>query len=167
MFVATSPTITRRSVNVPWLLVGGYVVATLDMLVAMAYWGRYGLSPSHILQSIATWLLGPGAYAGGLATAVLGAVLYGHLLWGVVALYRAVARRHPLLLHRPFLCGSVYGVLAYLAIFQVLAPLLSGTRAGFDRPLWLAVCVVTYAILVGIPCALFSRLSAAQDISRR
>jgi hypothetical protein len=58
-------------------------------------------------------------------------------------------------------------VLAYLAIFQVLAPLLGSTRAGFDRPLWLALCVVTYATVVGVPCALLSRLSAAQGLSRR
>lgn len=151
---------SRRALRMPWLLVGGYTVAALDMLAAMAYWAPDGVSAIRVLQSVATWILGPAAYNGGMATALLGAFVYAQVMWGVVALYRAIARRYPVLLRRPVTCGVLYGAVAYVAIFQVTAPLLSGIRPAFD-PLWVATCVVVYTTLVGIPCALFAREAAA------
>lgn len=150
----------RRALRMPWLLVGGYTVAALDMLAAMAYWAPDGVSAIRVLQSVATWILGPAAYTGGMVTALLGAFVYAQVMWGVVALYRAIARRYPVLLRRPVTCGVLYGALAYVAIFQVMAPLLSGIRPAFD-PLWVATCVVVFTTLVGIPCALFAREAAA------
>ncbi|MHB1056616.1 MAG: hypothetical protein ACYC0F_01885 [Rhodanobacter sp.] len=150
----------RRAIRLPWLLIGGYTVATLDMLAAIAYWTAHGSSATRVLQSVATWFLGPAAYAGGATTAVLGMVVYAQLMWGVVALYHAIAQRHPVLLRRPLACGAVYGALAYAAIFQVMAPLLSGIHPAFE-PVWVATCVVVYTTLVGMPCALFARAAAA------
>ena len=151
-----------HSHSMPWLLLGGYTVATLDMLCAIAYWAPRGVDASRVLQSIPAWFLGPAAYAGGIATAVLGALLYGHLMWGVVALYHALSRRHPVLLRKPILYGACYGALAYFAIFGGLASLLSGKPASLGEPAWILTCVVVYMILVGIPCALFSRAASAK-----
>jgi hypothetical protein len=145
----------------PWLLLGGYTVATLDSLCAIAYWAPHGLSASRIMQTFAAWVLGPAALTGGIATAFLGAVIYGHLMWGVVALYHAIARRHPVLLQRPILCGSLYGLIAYCAIFKVLAPLLTGKLPALSDPAWELTCILVFMTLVGIPCALFSRAAAA------
>lgn len=149
---------SRRALRVAWLPIGGYTVATLDMLVAMAYWAPHGVHPSRILQGIASWVLGPSAFMGGSATAVLGALFYGQLLWGVVALYHALAQRYPILLRHPFRCGAIYGALAYGVIFQVVAPLLTGVHGPLGLE-WVTTCVLTYSFLVGIPCALFSRLA--------
>ena len=139
-----------------WLMLGGCTVATLDMLSAMAYWGRHGVMPEHILQGITAWIVGPAAFNGGFGSALLGALLYGQLMWGVVALYHALARRQPLLLRRPLLCGGVYGAMAYIAIFQVMAPLLTGSTGPHELP-WIATCAIVYITLVGMPCALFAR----------
>jgi len=150
----------RRRLATPWLLIGGYTTATLDLLAAVAYWAPQGVAPSRIPQSIASWLLGSEAYIGGAFTAVLGAFFYGHLMWGVVLLYHAMARRRPLLLRRPLVCGALYGAAAYVAIFQVLAPLCFGARPVHDAA-WTATCLLVYASLVGIPCAFFSRAALA------
>jgi hypothetical protein len=93
-------------------------------------------------------------------TAVLGVLLYGQLLWGVATLYDALARRYPLLWRRPLACGAVYGIAAYVAIFQLLAPALTGMRPAV-APLWTATCLLAYATVVGIPCALCSRAARA------
>jgi hypothetical protein len=161
MPVALSVATPRRTIRLPWLLVGGYTVATLDMLAAIAYWAPHGTPATRILQSVATWILGPAAYAGGTTTALLGMVVYAQLMWGVVALYHAIAQRHPVLLRHPMTCGAIYGVAAYVAIFQLMAPLLSGIRPAFD-PAWIATCVVVYATLVGMPCALFARAATRE-----
>lgn len=158
--ITSASALARRRLATPWLLIGGYTTATLDLLAAVAYWAPQGVTPSRIPQSIASWLLGPEAYTGGVFTAVLGALLYGQLLWGVVMLYHAIARRHALLLRRPRLCGALYGAAAYVAIFQVLAPLCFGARPVPD-PVWTATCLLVYATLVGIPCAFFSRAALA------
>lgn len=149
----------RRGTSTAWLMLGGYTVATLDMLSAMAYWAPHGVTPEHILQVVVAWLVGPIAFAGGWGTALLGALLYGLLMWGVVALYHALARKWPLLLRRPLLCGGIYGALAYPAIFRILVPLLTGNHSLPALP-WMATCVIVYITLVGMPCALFARAAA-------
>jgi hypothetical protein len=154
-----SPT-RRHGPAVPWLLLGGYTAAVLDLSVAMAYWTPRGLAASRIPQGIASWLLGPAAFYGGMLTAVLGVLLYGQLLWGVATLYDALARRHPLLWRRPLVCGAVYGIAAYVAIFHLLVPVLTGMRP-VAAPLWTATCLLAYATVVGIPCALCSRAAWA------
>lgn len=158
MSVAQTLRSSRRALRIAWLPIGGFTVAALDLLAAMAYWAPHGVTPSRILQDIASWLLGPMAFMGGTSTAVLGALLYGQLLWGVIAFYHALAQRYPVMLRHPFRCGAIYGALAYGAIFQVMAPLLTGVRGPLD-PEWIVTCVLVYAFLVGIPCALFSRLA--------
>jgi hypothetical protein len=155
---AVSPFPDHRAVAMPQLLGVGYMAAVLDLLAATAYWTPHGVSPWRIPQSIAAWLLGPPAYAGGILTAAFGVLLYGQVLWGVAAAYRAIARRHRLLLRRPFLCGALYGMAAYVAIFQVLVPLLFGVHQVASAP-WTMTCLLAYAAVVGIPCALGARAS--------
>src|SRR3546814_14089545 len=79
-------------------------------------------------------LLGPAAFSGGIATAALGAFIYGHLMWGVVPLHHAIAGRRPVLLRRPVICGSIYGAVAYFGIFTGLAPLMPGKPANLGAP---------------------------------
>lgn len=155
------PRLWRHSaIPFPWLLLGGYTVAAFDVAAAIAWWTPQGFPASRILQSFAAWVLGPAAYTGGIASALLGAVLYGHLMWGVVVLYDRLARRHPVLLRRPLPCGAMYGAIAYAFIFHLLAPLLSGKAVDYSQAGWIATCVVVFMTLVGIPCALFSRAAA-------
>jgi len=156
------PAARARQRSLPWLLLGGYTVAALDVLCAIAYWAPQGVGAGRILQTFAAWFLGPAAYSGGVATATLGALVYGHLMWGVVALYHAIARRHPVLLRRPILCGAAYGAVAYFAIFAGLASLFTGKPASLGEPAWILTCIVVYMTLVGIPCALFSRAAGTR-----
>ena len=60
------------------ILVGGFIVGTLDLVYAIAVY-----SPKHpilIPQTIASGVLGAKAYSGGGATAVLGVVLHFQVL---------------------------------------------------------------------------------------
>lgn len=157
------PAPRHSAVGIPWLLLGGYTVATFDLAFAIMYWVPQGGSAMRVLQSIASWFLGSAAYSGGIATALFGVLAYAHLMWGVVALYRALSRRLPVLLRRPFACGAAYGVLAYLVIFKLAVPLLALHDPDSARLDWTLACVAVYALLVGVPCALFARASADAD----
>lgn len=160
MYTSVSRPWRRPAIPFPWLLFGGYAVAALDLAIAIAWWQPQGVSASRILQSFTAWVLGPAAYHGGAASAVLGALLYGNLMWGVFALYHRLAKKHPVLLHRPVACGAVYGAVAYFSIFHCLAPLLSGKAVDYSQVGWIATCVLVFMTLVGIPCALFSRAAS-------
>jgi hypothetical protein len=145
--------------RMPWLLLGGLAVASLDLAFASAYWMQFGASPTRVLQSIAAWMLGPPAFDGGLRTALLGALSYGLLMWGVVAGYHAASRRWALLRERPVLCGAVYGAMTYVLVLEIAVPLLSAAGPTPRQLDWTLACVVAYVLLVGIPAAQFSRLA--------
>ena len=142
--------------RIPWSAVAGVGGAIVDLAVAAAYWSQFHVDPIRIPQGIAAWFIGPEAYAGGMAAAWFGLLAYCTLVCGACALYRKTAQRWNGLQRRPFLYGSAYGVLAYGVIFWIVAPLLTGS-GGSTKPGWIALCVVTYAVAIGIPAALAAR----------
>ena len=133
------------------------MAAALDTLVAMGWWAPKGVAPEHILQGYTSWLIGPAAFSEGFGAALIGALIYAHLMSCLMAIYYVCARRFALLWEHPLLCGGVYGALAYFAIFQMIVPMLTGASATAHGISWIATCVVTYMTFVGMPCALFSR----------
>ncbi|THD06914.1 hypothetical protein [Rhodanobacter lindaniclasticus] len=152
-----------QSVLVPmlWLIAGGCAAATVDTAVAMAWWGPKGIAPEHILQGFASWFIGPRAFAGGLVTALAGALIYAQMMCALVVVYYVCARRSASLWERPLLCGGVYGALAYFAIFQVMVPALTGAHPKTLDMVWIATCLAVYITVVGSFCALFSRAAGA------
>lgn len=135
------------------LVLGGICLALADLGFAMAYWAMQQVPLIRIPQSIAAWVLGSHAFAGGWTSALLGTALYALLIVGVVLAYRLASQRYRLLLRRPLACGAVYGVLAYLLVFQIVVPHFT---AATVRPMaldWLLACVAAYIVLIGIPCA--------------
>ena len=148
------------SAHAPWSAVVGIGGAMVDLAVAAVYWSQFHVDPIRIPQSIAAWFIGRDAFTGGAATALLGLLLYCGLVCAVCAHYRAAAGRWTVLLRRPFLCGALYGMLAYGVIFWIGVPLLTGD-GGSIRPGWIGLCVVTYILAIGVPAALAARATLA------
>src|SRR5690606_16827508 len=114
-----SPALSARA---PWTAIAGVGGALVDLAVAAAYWSQFHVEAIRIPQGIAAWVIGRGAFDGGAATALFGLLLYCGLVCAACVLYRAAARRWDVLARQPVLCGALYGVLAYGAIFWVIAP---------------------------------------------
>lgn len=144
---------SRRTLN--GVLACGTLAAGLDLGLAMLWWHPLGVAPARVLQSIAEWTIGPSAYAGGAATAVLGLLVYWALMCALAAGCRVLARRIPLLARHPLPCGALYGLAAYVAIFGFLVPASIG-RPAFGPPAWAMACALAYAFLIGVPCAWFA-----------
>ncbi|MBF6025804.1 hypothetical protein [Lysobacter niastensis] len=142
-----------------WLLFGGVLVGTLDLAFAAGFWWlRSGVAPIRIPQSIASWVLGrEAALSGGIATAMLGMALYYYLTTAMVTGYHRLAQRHPLLLQRPLTMGALYGIALYALLFKVAVPLWSAAAPRPEPLEWTLACIVAYALLIGIPAALFAR----------
>lgn len=134
------------------IVVGGLLAGTLDILAAFAMsWPR--AAPARVLQSIASGVLGPSSYQGGLRTAALGLLLHFVIALGAAAVYGAASRQWSVLWLRPVRCGLAYGVIVYLVMNLVVVPL---SRIGFRLPAWpsIALLVVIHMVCVGLPIAL-------------
>src|SRR5215475_15541744 len=87
------------------ILLGGLVAGVLDAIDGVVAFGLKGLNPIQVLQYIASGLLGPSAFSGGLATAALGAVLHFVIAFVVAAVYVAASRWLIALKIKPLLFG--------------------------------------------------------------
>lgn len=143
------------------LIVGGLAIGLADLVFATTFWWTRNVPPVRILQSIAAGLLGGDSYAGGAATAVLGALLHFLIAIAFVVACHLLLRRWPRLARHPVRHGFVYGLLLYLAMNFVVLPLsAAGMPDVTDLP-WVAPSVVVH-LAIGIACfAVVERASAS------
>lgn len=149
----------------PWtfVLVGGFVAGTLDIVYACLFWGLKREVPAQqVLQSVAAGLLGEASFEGGWATAALGLALHFLIALSMAAAYYLAAGRLPVLRERPFLCGAGYGLLLYAVMNYVVVPL-SAAGSGSKDPLWITLTIAVHALLIGIPIALAARRARLED----
>lgn len=141
------------------LLYGGLFVGFVDIVEIMVFVGLKGISPTRVLQHIASGLLGRSSYGGGLPTAALGLALHFLIAFAVVAVYLAASRRLPRLVEAPIVWGLVYGLAVYLVMNRVVVPA-SATAPG-ARTLPAVLNGLTVHVLgVGLPAALFARAAS-------
>jgi hypothetical protein len=151
----------RSGLRVPslpgWLRVGA-LAAIADLGVAAAYWGGLsGTAPVRMPQSVASWVLGPAAFAGGAGSATLGLVLYMAVVAAIVAAFQALCIRFVAPGRHLYLLGAGYGVAAYLVLFHVVVPYFTAATVSKRPWHWEATCAVAYAVLVGMPSAWLAR----------
>jgi hypothetical protein len=140
-----------------FVLAGGLVAGTLDIVYACLFWALKGDVPAQrILQSVAAGLLGEASFEGGRATAALGLALHYLIAVSMSVVYYLAARRLPRLRQRPFLCGAGYGLLLYAVMNYVVVPL-SAAGPGSKDPLWVTLSIAVHALLIGVPIALAVR----------
>jgi hypothetical protein len=149
------------------IVVGIAVVAVLDILEPIIFYGLRGVSPIRIFQSVASGLLGREAYAGGVPSALLGATLHVFIATVVVVVYWLASRRIGLLTRRPLLCGVMYGLAVYAVMTFVVIPL-SAIGGGLRIPQLPALLngIFAHVVCVGPPSALAAR-AAAREASGR
>ena len=146
------------------LALGALTVGVLDLLDAVVFFGLRGGPVTTILQSIASGLLGPAAFDGGTATAVLGMLLHFVIALMIVLTYRLASRWLPLLVREPIGFGVLYGVAVYLTMTLVVVPISAAGSGPPALPEWpvLANGLLIHILGVGVPSALFARASASQ-----
>jgi uncharacterized membrane protein YagU involved in acid resistance len=144
------------------VILGGSLVAVLDIAAAFALRGAFGSPPIRVLQGIASGVLGPAAFQGGMSTAALGMVLHVVIAFVVAAVYYVVSRWWPGLVRHPVASGLAYGVVVHFIMNEIVLPL---SRVAFRRPPWYVALsmVVIHMVCVGLPIS----LSVARDGSLR
>ena len=148
-----SPPLARRSSPLIFVLAGGVVAGTLDIVFACVFWAlKAGVPARRILQSVAAGLLGRGSFQGGLTTAALGLFLQYVIAVSMSLAYYLVARRWPPLRRRPVACGAAYGLVLYGVMNYVVVPL-SAAQTGSHDALWIGLSIAVHVLFVGIPIA--------------
>jgi uncharacterized membrane protein YagU involved in acid resistance len=148
--------ISPRPSPARWIIAGGLLVGTLDLLFAGGFWAMRNVPPIRIAQSIAAGVLGDASYDGGAASAWLGVVLHYFIAMMFVLVYWLMARRAAALLQRPVRYGLLYGLLLYLVMNFVVLPLSAAGMPSFNDTSWLVASVAMH-LLIGVLCARFAR----------
>lgn len=136
---------------------GGLIAGTLDILAAFVNSGWRGVSPTRVLQSIASGLLGANSFKGGFATAVLGLVLHFFIATTAAAVYYAASRKLKVLIEQPIVCGLAYGIPVYLVMNLIVLPLSAVPFKVSHAPTNVATAALILMFCVGLPIALVIR----------
>lgn len=131
-----------------WLITG-----TLDIGIAVTYYPLTGRgNPFTILQGIASGLLGPSAFLGGVATAALGLACHYAiaLIWTVV--FFVVYPRVGVLSYSRTLTAVLYGVFVSVAMSLVVLPMSHVAHRPFDLRFFV-IATVMLIVSIGTPLA--------------
>jgi hypothetical protein len=156
----------RHATRFVWaILLGGLVAGALDLLSAFATLTSKTVTEIGILQYVASGLIGPSAFTGGTPTALLGVAVHFGLTLIMAAVFVLAAAIAPMLLRRPWLWGLIYGVITYLVMTRIAAPL---SAADWKIPQgWAVVAgLMAHCFYVGVPIAFIARYFISADARR-
>ena len=137
---------------------GGLGCGVFDITQAFVAFGLQNhMTPMKVLQSVASGLLGPKSFQGGIKTAILGGVCHFAIAFSWAAIYYVASRRLGVMTQSPVISGLLYGELVWLVMNLVVLPL----SAIHRWPVWNKASIITgpigHLFLVGLPIALAVR----------
>lgn len=156
MSMETTASLLREPRALMPVLWAGLACGVLDITAALVVYGYFGLKPMRLLQGIASGLLGPKAFDGGLATALLGLLCHFFIAFGAAAVYFAASRGVRLLVEQAVVCGVLYGVAVYFFMQLIVLPLSAAAKRPFSLKMTI-VGVVIHIFCVGLPISLIVR----------
>lgn len=147
-----------------WKVIVGatLLVGTLDIADAFIFYGLRGITPTRILQGIASGVFGRAAFGMGHRSALLGLIFHFFIAFCATTVFLVAARKLSTARH-PFLYGSLFGIALYIVMNYVVLPL---TKIGLRPtpplvPLINGVAALVFCI--GIPLAFIARRCVSQQ----
>jgi uncharacterized integral membrane protein len=147
-----------------WVLLGGTLAATFDIIFAFVFYGQRGVPPLRILQSIASGLLGTSSYSGGASTATLGLVLHFLIAIAAAFVFYTASRKLPWLVENAFIAGLVFGVCVYAVMNAAVVPLSAFPHKASFPPVVLTAGLLAHMFLVGLPISLCVRAQRRSEL---
>ena len=138
------------------VLWAGFACGVLDITAAFIVYGFFGAKPIPLLQGIASGLLGPKAFQGGLATALLGLLCHFVIAYGAATVFFAASRAIPFFIQNAVISGALYGVAAYFFMNRIVLPLSAAAKRPFSLKLMI-IGVIIHIFCVGLPISLSLR----------
>lgn len=134
------------------------VLDAIDAIVAFKV--VLGFDPIPIYQFVASGMLGPSAFSGGVGTALVGLIVHFIIAFSAACVFVAAATRWRALLDRPWLSGAVFGVGVWAFMNLVVTPLSRIPPSSFNLALFLNG-IIGHALFVGVPIAFAARAYAS------
>jgi hypothetical protein len=134
----------------------GFACGVLDITAAFIVYGFFGLKPVPLLRGIASGLLGPKAFDGGLATALLGLLCHFVIAFGAATVYFVASRALRVLVDQTVVFGALYGVAVYFFMNRIVLPLSAVAKRPFSMK-FMIIGVVIHIFCVGLPISLSVR----------
>ena len=144
------------------ILVGGGIAGALDIAYAIAYAVFRGSTAEHLLQVVASGLLGTAAYDGGSATAALGLACHMAMSLLFAAFFYAVARRWRGLAFHPWVSGPVYGLGVFGVMNFIVLPLSAFPHEVRFSLVGTGTNLLSHLFFFGLPIALATRRALAR-----
>ena len=143
------------------IVLTGLIVGTLDILSAVIIILSRGSTVTRLLQFIASGLLGPPAFQGGAATAVLGLALHFFIAFALVAVFYAARRSFGILREYAISSGIIDGLIVYDVMNLIVLPLSAAKpRHSISGDL---IQIGIHMFVIGLPTSLLlRRLSGAK-----
>ena len=138
------------------VLSAGFACGVLDITAALVVYGYLGAKPMRLLQGIASGLLGPQAFDGGLATALFGLLCHFFIAFGAATVYFVASRAIRPLIQYAVVSGALYGVAVYFFMNRIVLPLSAAAKRPFSLKLMI-VGVIIHIFCVGLPISLSVR----------
>ena len=147
-----------RTIGFAWLIAG-----VLDITSAFVIATIKGTGSIRMLQGIASGLLGPKSFEGGLATAGLGLAIHFFIALVAASVFYAASRKISFLTQQPFVSGLLYGIAVYLFMYWVVIRLVfPNAHPSLSRDV---TAVLVHMFLIGLPISLIiSRCSEKQTL---
>ncbi|HKV61992.1 MAG TPA: hypothetical protein VJO16_08775 [Candidatus Acidoferrum sp.] len=138
------------------ILWAGFACGVLDITAALLVYGLFGAKPVPLLQGIASGLLGPKAFSGGFATALLGLLCHFVIAFGAAAVYFAATQTMRFLIENAVVSGVLYGIAVYFFMNRIVVPLSAAAKRPFSLK-FMIVGVIIHIFCVGLPISLSIR----------
>jgi hypothetical protein len=141
-----------------WAIVlGGLAAGFLDHMSALASFLPHGASALRMHQYLASGVIGPAAFSGGWATALLGLGVHFSLTTLMAGIFVLASQKFPILLRYPWYSGPTYGVLLYFVMTYIVVPL-SAVSDWKPAQGWAIVGgLLAHCFYVGLPIASIAR----------
>lgn len=141
----------------------GLACGILDIAAAMLASAAQGGTPTGVLQSVASALLGRAAFQSG-AAAAMGLLMHFGIAFAAAAIFHALARRAPALLKAAAVpAGFAYGAVVYAVMYWGVIPLSALVRGTYlpdtvvRIPPFTLQALIIHLFFVGLPIALVIR----------
>lgn len=168
--MATAVASARRPGALATIVGGGLLAGLLDGADAVIHYTLIvGIPAPNIFRYIASGLIGMrAAIHAGWMSVMLGVILHFTIAAGAAAVYYFTALKLPILIRRPFLSGTIFGLGLYAFMNYVVVPLCSVPRNPHQVFSWsdLASGIFAHVVLIGIPIALIAQRSALKQVHR-
>jgi len=130
------------------VLFGGLIGGTLDISAAFYFAGLRGTSPTDVLHTVASGLLGMKSYSGGAASAAVGLACH-YMIATIWAFIYSSLKTRISLPKSPIINGLLYGIIVYCTMNFVVLPL-----SAYPHEMHLSIRgLVIIMICIGLPIA--------------